>query len=112
MDGGVGLSLLFTNVGTEPGPFVRLMDKDEESNMEAIRLHKTVEKDGEIMLTGLPCRKGQSVEMIVLIDDVESSARPYLTAKQLSQSGLVGLWKDRDDIGESSDYARHLRERA
>ena len=80
--------------------------------MEAIRLHKTVEKDGEISVTGLPCRKGQSVEMIVLIDDVNSSVRPYLTAKQLRKSGLVGLWKDRDGIGESSDYARHLQERA
>ena len=80
--------------------------------MEAIRLHKTVEKDGEIVLTGLPCRKGQSVEMIVLIDDVKSSARPSLTARQLRQSDLVGLWKDRGDIGESSDYARQLREQA
>ena len=80
--------------------------------MEAIRLHKTVEKDGEIALTGLPCRKGQSVEMIVLIDDVKSSARPSLTARQLRRSDLVGLWKDRDDIGESSDYARQLREQA
>ena len=45
----------------------------EENMMEAIRLHKTVEKDGEIVLTRLPRRKGQSVEMIVLIDDVKSS---------------------------------------
>ncbi len=84
----------------------------EENMMEAIRLHKTVEKDGEIVLTRLPRRKGQSVEMIVLIDDVKSSTRPSLTAKQLRQSDLVGLWKDRDDIGESSDYARQLREQA
>lgn len=80
--------------------------------MEAIRLHKRVEKDGEISVTGLPCRKGQSVEMIVLIDDVNSSVRPYLTAKQLRQSDLVGLWKDRGDIEDSSDYARQLREQA
>ena len=27
--------------------------------MEAVRLHTVVEKDGEIIVTGLPCRKGQ-----------------------------------------------------
>jgi len=31
--------------------------------MEAIRLYKVVEKDGEILITGLPCKKGQRVEM-------------------------------------------------
>jgi hypothetical protein len=80
--------------------------------MEAIRLHKTVEKDGEVVVTGLPCRKGQSIEMIVLLSDTEPSSRPYLTAKKLRQSDLVGLWKDRDDIDDSSDYARQLREQA
>jgi hypothetical protein len=25
-------------------------------------------------------------------------------------SGLIGLWKDRSDIGDSVEYARHLRE--
>ena len=31
--------------------------------MEAIHVHKVVEKDGEILLTGLPYKKGQYVEM-------------------------------------------------
>lgn len=30
--------------------------------MEAIRLHKVAEKDGEILVTGLPCKKGQHEE--------------------------------------------------
>ena len=79
--------------------------------MEAIRLHKVVEKDGEILVTGLPCKKGQHVEMILLI---EPSAMPrrYLTAQQLLHSGLIGLWKDREDIKDSASYARQLREQA
>jgi hypothetical protein len=28
----------------------------------------------------------------------------------LQASGVVGLWKDRDDIGDSVEYARKLRE--
>jgi len=35
-----------------------------------------------------------------------------LTARDLLQSGLVGLWANRDDIGESPDFARSLRRRA
>lgn len=80
--------------------------------MEAIRLHKVVEKDGEILMTGLPCKKGQYVEMILLIEPSVMPRRPHLTARQLLHSGLIGLWKDRKDIEDSAVYERQLRERA
>jgi hypothetical protein len=35
-----------------------------------------------------------------------------LTARGLIRSGLIGLWKDRKDIGDSADYARQLRQQA
>lgn len=35
-----------------------------------------------------------------------------LTARDLLQSDLVGLWADRDDIGDSLSFARQLREQA
>jgi len=79
--------------------------------MEAIRLHKVVEKDGEILLTGLPCKKGQRVEMILLIEPSIMPGR-HLTARQLLHSELIGLWKDREDIKNSASYARQLREQA
>ena len=80
--------------------------------MEAVRVYQVVEKDGEILLTGLPCKKGQQVEMIVLIEPASMSDRPRLTARQLRHSGLIDLWKDRKDITDSAAYARQLRERA
>ena len=80
--------------------------------MEAVRVHKVVEKDGEILLTRLPCKKGQQVEMIVLIEPATMPERPHLTARQLRHSGLIGLWKDRKDITDSAAYARQLRGRA
>lgn len=80
--------------------------------MKALRVHKIIEKDSEIHLTGLPCKKGQHIELIVLIEPVEEKARPSLTARQLLNSGLIGLWKDRTDIGDSLAYARILREQA
>ena len=35
-----------------------------------------------------------------------------MTARDLLQSGLVGLWADRTDISDSVVFARQLRERA
>ena len=35
-----------------------------------------------------------------------------MTAKDLLESGLAGIWKDRDDIKDSLAYARKLREQA
>jgi hypothetical protein len=34
--------------------------------MKAIRVETTVEADGELRLTGLPCRRGDRVEVIVI----------------------------------------------
>ena len=78
--------------------------------MEAIRLHKVVEKDGEILVTGLPCKKGQSVEVILLIGPSAMSEQPPLTARWLLHSEIIGLWEDRKDIVDSAAYARQLRE--
>ncbi len=80
--------------------------------MEAIRLQKAVEKDGEIFLTGLPYTKGQFIEMILLSESSTPFRRPHLTARQLLQSDLIGLWEDRDDIEDSSAYARELCKQA
>ena len=80
--------------------------------MEAIQVKQVVTKDGEILLTGLPFKKGQSVEIIVFPQPTTPLARARLTAGRLRQSGLIGLWQDRNDIGDSSAYARQLREQA
>ncbi len=80
--------------------------------MEAIHLHKVVEKDGELLLTDLPLKKGQSVKMILVAQSPMHSPHVPLTARQLLQSDLVGLWHDREDIQDSAMYARELREQA
>jgi hypothetical protein len=80
--------------------------------MEAVRLHRVIEKDGELLITDLPCKKGQRVEVIVLPEPPAAPQPPRLTAKRLLESGLVGLWQDRKDITDSAEYARQLREEA
>ena len=80
--------------------------------MEAVRLQRVIEKDGELLLTDLPCKKGQRVEVIVLTEPPAVPQRQRLTAKRLLASGVVGLWQDREDITDSATYARRLREEA
>ena len=81
--------------------------------MNALRLHRVVEQDGQLLLTGIPYRRGQIIELIVLGDEArQETSKPPLTAAGLLNSPLVGLWKDRTDIADSSAYARQLRKQA
>ena len=43
---------------------------------------------------------------------LKTKLRPHLTVRQLRQSGLIGIWKNRDDIQDSANYARQLREKS
>lgn len=38
--------------------------------------------------------------------------KPPISATDLLTSGLVGIWADRDNIGDSLDFARRLRQDA
>ena len=81
--------------------------------MDAVRLEQMVAKDGQLTIMGLPFKKGEMVEVIVLPQPKKSTRRrSQLTVGQLRRSGLIGLWEDRDDIQDSSVYARRLREQA
>ena len=88
--------------------------------MEAVRVRQVVAKDGEVLVRGIPYKKGQVVEIIVLPQTFDELRTPplkttphsHLTVRQLRQSGLIGMWKDRDDIRDSAAYARRLREQA
>jgi len=81
--------------------------------MEANRINTQLKTDGEIRLTGLPYKKGEQVELILLsLAEAHPPRRRTITARQLRQSDLIGLWKDRADIQDSATYARQLREQA
>ena len=80
--------------------------------MEALRIQQVVAKDGEVLVRGIPYKEGQIVEIIVLPQPLKTTPRSHLTVRRLRQSGLIGLWKDRDDIRDSAAYARRLRKQA
>ena len=80
--------------------------------MEAIRVEQVITEDGKVVITGLPYEKGQVVEVIMFPQPKSPEPHRRLTVRQLKQSGIIGLWKDRTDIEDSSVYARELREQA
>ncbi|MEJ5311981.1 MAG: hypothetical protein WHX52_19625 [Anaerolineae bacterium] len=42
-------------------------------------------------------------------DKAPAAPRRTLTAQELLQSDLVGMWADRQDIGDTLEFARNLR---
>ncbi|BAZ87135.1 hypothetical protein NIES806_33530 [Dolichospermum compactum NIES-806] len=55
--------------------------------------------------------EGQEVEVIVLLS-ILPTRKKVLTAHELLDSSLIGLWEERDDITDSLAYARQLREQS
>ena len=50
---------------------------------------------------------------LILVSASPTNGEPrHLTATGLLESGLVGLWNDRDDLTGSPEFARQLREQA
>jgi hypothetical protein len=80
--------------------------------MEARKVQQVVEQDGEITVRGLPCKRGEQVEMIILLGSEAHAGERLPTTRDLLRSGLVGMWADRTDIDDSAGFARGLRERA
>ncbi|MEI6218039.1 MAG: hypothetical protein WCP86_04010 [bacterium] len=80
--------------------------------MEAIRVRSAVVRDGEIRVTGLPCHKGEDIEVILFMNSSESNPKRQLTARKLRSADVCGIWRQRSDLGDSSAFARGLREKS
>lgn len=80
--------------------------------MNTITVEQKITVDGEITVRGLPIKRGQYVEVIVVPHAEKIPEKTPFTVRQLKQSGLIGIWKDREDIPDGASYARLLREQA
>jgi hypothetical protein len=81
--------------------------------MQAIRLKRIIKKSGELHLNNLLVEEGQQVELLLLFTPkTKTKSKKQLTARQLLNSGLIGMWKNRTDITDSLEYAHQLREQA
>jgi len=80
--------------------------------MTPVHLHKVIEKDGELLIGGLPYEKGQRVELIVRPEGKAKRGKRYPKVRDLIECGFIGMWEGREDIGDSAVFARQLRERS
>jgi hypothetical protein len=66
-------------------------------------------------LLGVPAERwGEVLNFLDMLQPqtAASPKSPIHTARDLLQSGLVGIWADRSDLGDSREFARRLREQA
>lgn len=81
--------------------------------MNAIRIEKVLEKDGELHLSSLPCKKGDRVEAIVLIPngsasleqgerEREEAVKRFLQRARASRFSSIGKFPSRDELHERS----------
>ena len=104
------------------GRFIQCSFKEHHEQLMKELLDCYVVATGEAILREADGHiKELQIEDVEMIDESAESfqeeplqkpvtGRDLLVA--LRESGLVGLWKDRTDIGDSSEYARQLRELA
>jgi hypothetical protein len=76
--------------------------------MQAVKTQAWIETDGELHLTGLPCRKGNQVEVIVLITDERTEAdrkealERFMASARASTFKSEGPYPTRDELHERS----------
>ncbi len=70
-----------------------------------------IERGGVINLRLRKLKAGTTAEVIVLVE-ADRTSKKNMTASDLLESGLVGMWADRKDIGDSLAFARSLRSQA
>lgn len=83
--------------------------------MEAIKRETRILADGVLSVSGLPFKKGQYVELIILSEDNENMGIEKDSSSNLSvllNSKAIGIWEDRKDIMDSKEFAEILRHNA
>lgn len=78
----------------------------------AFRQKVTVRRGGVINLRSQKLKPGATAEVIVLVESEAQDSAQRMTAADLLKSGMVGMWADRKDIGDSLEFARSLRRQA
>lgn len=83
--------------------------------MERVVVTARVSSDGVLHLH-LPIGQAEADKEVQVTVEAAVVAPPAkrrtLSASDLLESGLVGMWAQRSDIGDSREFARHLREQA
>jgi hypothetical protein len=79
----------------------------------ALRQKVTVKTGGLVSLRSRKLKVGTTAEVIVLVEPNEKIvAKKSMTAAALLKSGLVGIWANRKDMGDSLEFAHNIRKHA
>ena len=78
-----------------------------------VAAYQGVIQDGQLRLNdGEELPDGTRV-IVVVMDKVGEPVRPAgITGAEILESGIVGMWADREDITDSAEFARQLRRKA
>ncbi len=74
--------------------------------MSAVKINSIVEKDGELQLTNLPCRKGDHVEATLVIrpqvteEEREAALQRLIERAKASTFRSTGPYPTRDELHE------------
>ena len=65
--------------------------------------------DGKVLVPDEPLdlQKDQKVELT--IQPLPAEEKKYMTGAELARSEIVGMWEDRDDITDSTEFVNALR---
>lgn len=81
--------------------------------MNRMVVKATVSSDGSLHLDLPVGAEEAGKEVQVTVEPAPSAGKQRaMSASDLLHSGLVGMWADRTDIGDSREFARRLREQA
>ena len=72
--------------------------------MNAFKIQTVIETDGELHLTGLPCRKGNRVEVIVLVTDQTTEAQREEALQRLLARAQASTFKSEGPYPSRDDY--------
>lgn len=73
---------------------------------------KKLDKGSETPIPGTLIHPGQPASIAGQTQPTNSAPIARLTIGDIRRSGLLGMWRDRTDISDSSIYARELRQQA
>ena len=87
--------------------------------MRTVRVHATLQKDGELVLRDIPAKKGDEVDAILLLEEDTYSGKPEDRQPNSVEGEYVPFWKKLlalsreldvelpSDLAERHDYYAH-----
>jgi len=68
--------------------------------------------DGRVIIPEEPVDLPTNTTFLVDLPDGTEPPKKYMTGAELAASEVVGLWKDREDIKDTLEFAAELRRRS